>query len=51
MLYNTQNYSVPGLCPSSGILNTGKHNVSEIGPVYVLRIGEGDTSVMFLRKS
>jgi hypothetical protein len=23
---NTQNYWVPGLCPSSGILNTRNHN-------------------------
>jgi hypothetical protein len=32
-----------GLCPSSGILNTRKHIVSEIGSVSVLRWGEGDT--------
>jgi hypothetical protein len=27
----TQNYWVSGLCPSSGILETTKHNVSETG--------------------
>jgi hypothetical protein len=41
MVYNTQNYWISGLCPSSGILNTRKHNVSEIGSVSVLRWGEG----------
>jgi hypothetical protein len=37
---NTQNYWVSGLCPSSGILNTGKHNVSETGSVskFFLRV-------------
>jgi hypothetical protein len=33
MVYNTQNYWVFGLCPSSGILETRKHNVSETGYV------------------
>jgi hypothetical protein len=33
MVHKTQNYCVSGLCPSSGILNARKHNVSEIGPV------------------
>jgi hypothetical protein len=33
MVYNTQNYFVSGLCPSSRIPNTRKHNVSETGPV------------------
>jgi hypothetical protein len=37
MLYNTQNYWVLGLCPSPGILETRKHNVSENGSVSVLR--------------
>jgi hypothetical protein len=37
MVYNTQNYWVFGLCPSSGILETRKHNVSETGSVSVLR--------------
>jgi hypothetical protein len=37
MVYNTQNYWVLGLCSSSGILETGKHNVSETGSVSVLR--------------
>jgi hypothetical protein len=38
-----RNYRVSGLCPSSGILNTRKHNVSETGPVSVLMRGEGDS--------
>jgi hypothetical protein len=29
MVYNTQNYLGFWTCPSSGILNTRKHNVSE----------------------
>jgi hypothetical protein len=33
----TQNYWVFGLCPSPGILETRKHNVSETGSVSVLR--------------
>jgi hypothetical protein len=32
-----QNYLVSGLCPSSEILNTRKHSVSEIGSVSVLK--------------
>jgi hypothetical protein len=32
-----QNYWVFGLCPSSGILEARKHNVSETGSVFVLR--------------
>jgi hypothetical protein len=32
-----QNYCVFGLCPSPGILETRKHNVSETGSVSVLR--------------
>jgi hypothetical protein len=52
MVYNTQNYWVSGLCPSSGILNTRKHNVSKTGSISVLRKGEGDTySVGSLRKN
>jgi hypothetical protein len=52
MLYNTENYWVSGLCPSSGILNTGKHTVSENGSVSVLRCEEGDAySVGSVRKS
>jgi hypothetical protein len=31
MVYNIQNYWVFGLCPSSSILETRKHNVSETG--------------------
>jgi hypothetical protein len=41
MVYNTRNYWVFGLHPSSGILkNTREHNVSETGFVSVLRWGE-----------
>jgi hypothetical protein len=32
-MYNTENYCVLGLCPSSGILKTREHNVSETGSV------------------
>jgi hypothetical protein len=31
MVYNIQSYRVCGLCPSSGILNCRKHNVSDTG--------------------
>jgi hypothetical protein len=31
VVYNTQNYWVFGICPSSGILKARKHNVSESG--------------------
>jgi hypothetical protein len=37
MVYNIQNYWVFGLCPSSGILETSKHNASETESVSVLR--------------
>jgi hypothetical protein len=37
MVYDTQNYWVFGLCPSSGILETRKRSVSETGPVSVFR--------------
>jgi hypothetical protein len=43
MVYNTQIYWVFGLFPSSGILETGKHDVSETGCVSVLRCGGEDT--------
>jgi hypothetical protein len=39
MVYNTRNYWVFGLCPSSGILKYREHNVSETGSVSVLRSG------------
>jgi hypothetical protein len=39
MVYNTQNYSVFGLFPSSDILETRKQDVSETGSVSVLRWG------------
>jgi hypothetical protein len=52
MVYNTQNHWVSGLYTLSGILNTGKLNVSETGSVTVLRCGEGGAySVGSLRKS
>jgi hypothetical protein len=41
MVYNTQNYWVFGLFPSSGILGTRKHDVSETESVSVLRCGRG----------
>jgi hypothetical protein len=31
MMYNTQNYWVFGLCPSYGILDTRRYDVSETG--------------------
>jgi hypothetical protein len=37
MVYNTQSYWVFGLRPSSDILETRKHNVSENGSVSLLR--------------
>jgi hypothetical protein len=38
MAYDTQDYWVFGLCPSSGILkNTKEHNVLETGSVSALR--------------
>jgi hypothetical protein len=36
MVYNTQDYWVFWTFPSSGILKTRKHDVSETGSVYVL---------------
>jgi hypothetical protein len=52
MMYNTQNYWVFGLCSSTGILETRKHNISGTGFVSVLKLWGGDTySVGFLRKS
>jgi hypothetical protein len=42
----TQNYWVLGLCPSSGILETRKHNFSEIGSASVLRWGGWETPTM-----
>jgi hypothetical protein len=44
MVYHTQNYWVFGLFPSSGVLGTRKHDVSETGSVSVLRyVWGGDT--------
>jgi hypothetical protein len=46
MVYNTQNYWVSGLCPSSRIINVRKHNIPETGSVSVLQ-GEGrETPIM-----
>jgi hypothetical protein len=36
MAYNTHNYWIFGLHPSSGILETRKHNVSETDPVSIM---------------
>jgi hypothetical protein len=45
MVYNTQNYWVFGLFPSSSILENRKHDVSETGSVSVLWCcGEEKTS-------
>jgi hypothetical protein len=41
MVYNSQNYWGFVLCPSSGILETRKHNVSDTGYLSVLRLGGG----------
>jgi hypothetical protein len=50
MVYNTQNYWVFGLCPSSGILETRKHTVSE-SDLFLSSSEGGDTySVRSLRK-
>jgi hypothetical protein len=46
MKYNTQNCSALGYCPSSGIIETIKHNVSENGSVSVLRWGGGETPTL-----
>jgi hypothetical protein len=42
MVYNTQNYWGFGLCPSSGFLKAGEHDVSEIWSFSFIRSG-GDT--------
>jgi hypothetical protein len=48
---DTQNYWAYALSPSSGILETRKHDVSETGSVSVIGYGEEDTySVVSLRK-
>jgi hypothetical protein len=52
MVYITQNYWVFGLFPSSGILENGKHDVSEAGSVSVPQVrGEDIYLVGPLRKS
>jgi hypothetical protein len=43
---DTQNYWVFGLCPSSGIIETRKHSVSETGSVSVLRWGEKTSTLL-----
>jgi hypothetical protein len=51
MVYNTQNYWVFGLCPSSGILEARKHKVSETGSVFILKWGGGgDIRAIFKTK-
>jgi hypothetical protein len=45
MVYNTQNYWVFGLRPSSGILKTREPNVLETGSVSVLT-GEWETPIL-----
>jgi hypothetical protein len=48
----SQKYWVSGLCPSFGILNAMKHNVSKTGSVSVHRLKGAETySVGSLRKS
>jgi hypothetical protein len=49
-LWFAQNYWVFGLRPSSGILETRKHNVSETGSVSVLRLGEGRKHIRFPKR-
>jgi hypothetical protein len=44
IVYDIQNYWVFGLCPSSGILVTRKHNVSETG--FFPSSGEGETPTL-----
>jgi hypothetical protein len=51
MMYNTQNYWVFVLFPSSGILETRKHNVSEIDLFPFSGEGEDTYSVGSLKKS
>jgi hypothetical protein len=47
-----QNHWVSGLCPSSEILNTRKHTVSEIGSISIFRWEEtGTYYTASLRKS
>jgi hypothetical protein len=50
MAYHIQNYWVFGLFPSSGILGTRKHDVSETGSVSVLRCCGEDTYSVESRK-
>jgi hypothetical protein len=42
MVHHIQNYRVFALFPSSGILGTREHDVSETGSVSVLRCGGED---------
>jgi hypothetical protein len=47
MLYNTQNYWIFLLLPSSGILETRKHDVSESGSVFRPQVsGENTYSIL-----
>jgi hypothetical protein len=38
-IYNSHNHFVSRLCPSFGIINTRKHNVSKTGSISILRWG------------
>jgi hypothetical protein len=50
--FHKYNYWGSGLCPSSRILRTRKHNILETGSLSMLRRREEDTySVGSLRKS
>jgi hypothetical protein len=52
MVCNTQNYWAYGICPSFGILNARKQNVSETERVSILKLRERDAYfVGCLRKS
>jgi hypothetical protein len=51
MVHNTQNYWVFGLCPSSGIVKTTEHSVSEIRSASIFRLVADTYSVVSLRCS
>jgi hypothetical protein len=44
MVYNTQNHCFFLLCPSSGIIETRKHNVSETGSFFRSKMRGGKRS-------
>jgi hypothetical protein len=43
IVYNNWNLWVSGLCPSSSIPRTLKHNISETGSLFLIGGGGGDT--------